>query len=397
MVCCDSKQLAEYIYSKTDEKALLITSEITETPIFDEHEFIIFSPKIVYGIDGNWKGGRNVYCVMKEYTISPKNMVQQLARERNINELYYYFAKKKFESCTYNNIDECKLDMVEKHKYALSQFDIFEGSHNTLFFNMLCQYEYIQDCYGTNKFAHFLNIEVVMQLRKENFDLDSEYVAKLNSYLKMKTPELIKQNIDYFISPKKLANHFNRCELFFKGEGEEHHDKHLYEHLKGVKEFPIKKIETTRYKVLVLNELKKLGGYTEEKYTPKPTKRIPEPRTKTIFKATTGLSELQSEQINKKYKNVFGGRCEKLDLTKPDNITKMYNKMISNIAGNELVVSTKIRDGETTRNIQEIMVEFVENERGIWNLRKTVHSEVQNYAGVNIYIQDDEEEYCDGI
>jgi len=43
------------------------------------------------------------------------------------------------------------------------------------------------------------------------------------------------------------------------------------------------------------------------------------------------------------------------------------------------------------------MVEFVENERAIWNLRKTVHSEVQNYAGINVFIQDDEEEYCDGI
>lgn len=421
MVCCDSKQIAEYIYSKTDEKALLITSETTETPIFDEHEFIIFSPKIIYGIDGNWKGGRNVYCVMKEYTISPKNMVQQLARERNINELYYYFAKKEFEPCDYNNMEECKLHMVEKHRYALSQFDIFEGSYDSLFFNMLCQYEYIQDCYGTNKFAHFLNIittrgfelcskqqktaqldnttidEVVMELRKENFDVDSEYVAKLNTYLKMKTPELMKKHIDYFISPKKLANHFNRCELFFKGEGEEHHDKHLYEHLKGVKEFPIKKIETTRYKVLVLNELKKLGGYTEEQYTPKPTKKVPEPRTKTIFKATTGMSELQSETMNQKYKTVFGGRCEKLDLTKPHNITKMYSKMITNITGNEMVVSTKIRDGETTRNIQELMVEFIDSERAIWNLRKTVHSEVQNYAGVNVFIQDDEEEECEDI
>jgi hypothetical protein len=318
-------------------------------------------------------------------------------------------------------MDECKLHMVEKHRYALSQFDIFEGSYDSLFFNMLCQYEYIQDCYGTNKFAHFLNIittrgfnicskqqktaqldnttidEVVMELRKENFDVDSEYVAKLNTYLKMKTPELMKKHIDYFISPKKLANHFNRCELFFKGEGEEHHDKHLYEHLKGVKEFPIKKIETTRYKVLVLNELKKLGGYAEEQYMPKPTKKIPEPRTKTIFKATIGMSELQSETMNQKYKTVFGGRCEKLDLTKPHNITKMYSKMISNIAGNELVVSTKIRDGETTRNIQELMVEFIDSEKAIWNLRKTVHSEVQNYAGVNVFIQDDEEEDCEDI
>ena len=60
------------------------------------HNKIIYSPKVIYGIDSCMR--RNVYCWYKEHTINPKKMVQQVARCRNINNLYYHFEKKKIQT-----------------------------------------------------------------------------------------------------------------------------------------------------------------------------------------------------------------------------------------------------------------------------------------------------------
>ena len=409
MVCCDSKSMAEYIFVETGKTAKLITAETTDTPVFDDHEFIIFSPKIIYGIDGNFEGGRNVYCVYREDTISPANMVQQMARERNINHLYYYFGKKKFEKCVYGTVEDCRVDMIKKHEYALTQFSIFEGSHNDLFFDMLVDYEYKLDCYKTNMFCHFLQIiksrgieiigierkttkldndeikSVALQLREETFDIESEYMERVNEYLQMNTKDLILDNKHLFIRPELLAEHFVCCEYFFKNQGMDNKNELLFDKLTQIKEFPIKKLSSIKNKILTIEMLKAQSNLTENIYE------------EHIIGANTPLTQTESDNMNKSYKMVYGGRTEPIDLTNIDNIPKMYVKMISNLCGKELITPRKVRKGTKTLTEYSLINCRVAGHKRLWNLRRTRNSLIQNYAGINISIEDDDDEECEGI
>ena len=95
LCCTDSKVIAELIYAeiggKGDEECILIVSGVDEYINLDSHKKVIFSPKIVYGLDSVME--RPVYTYYKEHTINPSNMVQQISRCRNITKLQYLFTK----------------------------------------------------------------------------------------------------------------------------------------------------------------------------------------------------------------------------------------------------------------------------------------------------------------
>jgi hypothetical protein len=56
---------------------------------FDEHPRIMFSPKVTYGVDSRMR--RQVFGVFIEDTITPRGMVQQFCRCRNIEKLTFHF------------------------------------------------------------------------------------------------------------------------------------------------------------------------------------------------------------------------------------------------------------------------------------------------------------------
>ena len=401
MVCCDSKTLAEYIYDKTGRKACLITNETQKSPIFNDEPFIIFSPKIIYGIDGNWECGRNVYCAFREGTISPANMVQQLSRERNIKNLFYYFDKKKFTVCKYADMEECREEMTTKNKYALIQFEILDGSYNDLFFDMLIDYEYKMDCFNTNKFLHFLQIiksrgieiitneansvhlqtdyinKTAQKLRCENYDVDSDYVISINEYLNM-NKQYREEHKELFINPNLLCNHFTICDYFIKNK----EVNMLYEKLAHIKEFPVKKIESTKNKILNIERLKEISGYKETTE-----------KNKIFFSCSEALTEEDSIKYNNAYKLVFGARCKNMDLTNVNNITKMIGKMITNVCGNNIIDSIKTRIGKKTVNKLYIDSDKIHHHKRFYNLRKTKDSLVQNYVGINIFVEEEDIEW----
>ena len=120
LCCTDSKINAELIYNdfKDDEDCILIVSGVDEYVNLDSYKKVIFSPKIVYGLDSIMR--RPVYTYYKEHTINPANMVQQVSRCRNITHLHYYFSKKNYKR---NDIaldiirDELKDDLSDKLFY----------------------------------------------------------------------------------------------------------------------------------------------------------------------------------------------------------------------------------------------------------------------------------------
>ena len=109
IVCCDSATIATDIYlelSKLNHTNIkLITGATNNIGSLDDHQKLIYSPKILYGLDSVMT--RKVFIYMKEHTISPRNMLQQVSRCRNIETLYFCFGKKWFEETRWDTYTDC--------------------------------------------------------------------------------------------------------------------------------------------------------------------------------------------------------------------------------------------------------------------------------------------------
>ena len=116
-VCCtDTKADADMIYhvimdeSKKD-KFILHTSEsmadISNINELWDGKFVIYSPKIVYGLDFVPKVAQPVFVVSRGVTISPLNIAQQVARTRKISELHYCVSDGT-EWCKFRSVDDVK-------------------------------------------------------------------------------------------------------------------------------------------------------------------------------------------------------------------------------------------------------------------------------------------------
>ena len=236
LCCCDSKTEAEIIYNElNDPSAKLITSETTELPDFDKHNKIIYSPKVIYGIDSSMK--RNVYCVYREHTISPNAMVQQIARCRNIKHLYFYFNKKMVNDYAFSSIEDCKEYLLEKDMNIVKN-NWCMGQESDDYINLLVHYRYCKDAHNTNKFAHFINLikqrgfifnaqykkverggnrlkqlEENREIKLENFDATADYVQRTNEVLKV-PQDKIEDYKEIFIDNYKVKEHLNIKDYF---------------------------------------------------------------------------------------------------------------------------------------------------------------------------------------
>ena len=180
LLCSDSKTTAKTIFQKLaigsempltdkekkkvkgleyykDENGIMvcITAESILSTRFsiDDFKRVIFSPKIIYGLDGSIK--RDVYCIYEEQTISPRAMNQQVNRCRNINSLNYVFLKNLFTNEQHVQMSDI-YETIEK----TSEYTLFENYANE---NVLQIYkkissiiQYNNDAFNTNKKAHFV-------------------------------------------------------------------------------------------------------------------------------------------------------------------------------------------------------------------------------------------------
>jgi hypothetical protein len=243
IVCCDSAQKAKHIYDSIDDTdVVLVTDETVGDNIanfsdIDKFDKIIYSPKIIRGIDSQLE--RNVYCYYKEHTISPEDMIQQLTRCRNISHLYFMFTKKK-----YNSIESREYYtrlLHESDAYAQQQFVMMGESNKDEYISYLIQYYYKILCYNTNKYAHFCKLlnkrgfivnrklikSVATMMTKEEkqnahdelideFDLDNYKQA--NKYLRLKKDQITSSIKELYINKQKLEQHFVLCKYLFKDD-----------------------------------------------------------------------------------------------------------------------------------------------------------------------------------
>ena len=273
LCCCDSKTQAEIILKKLDDpKIKLITSETDEYIDFDEYEKIIYSPKIIYGIDSTLK--RPVYCLYTTKTISPKAYLQQIARCRNIEKLYFLFTKKDYTE-NRTTYEEHKEYLKNINDYSLKEFkmlapkDIYD-----LYYKLVCHYDYNELCYNTNKFGHFLNLlikrgfdydeirkktyinvleekEQLIKDKYNNFDIENNKYKKINDILNIPADK-VNNYKDLFIDHFRLLDHFAICKFYRDS------DELIKNELNDKNEFNMNKIKCLDNKIKFLKKLKRL-------------------------------------------------------------------------------------------------------------------------------------------
>tara|TARA_R110000824_G_scaffold231517_1_gene419403 strand:- start:4824 stop:8126 length:3303 start_codon:yes stop_codon:yes gene_type:complete len=156
MVCCDSKNIADVIWNQLgkNKDIGLFTSETMIDIDLDAFLFVIFSPKVVYGLDSLME--RPVYAVMKEHTISPLAMVQQVNRCRKITEIKYLFCRKSHGLYKYENVEEVLTSLNKREVNSLNTMKLLSSEEDqNRFKKILAHHLYQHDCMDTNKFAHF--------------------------------------------------------------------------------------------------------------------------------------------------------------------------------------------------------------------------------------------------
>ena len=327
---------------------------------------VIFSPKIVYGLDSQMR--RKVFCLFKGKTISSKSMLQQIARCRNQEGVYYYFMDKRdiIKNFEFNNTNEVinkvkycdtKINnyMKKQIEYESIQADIM--GQESLYNYLMTYYLYNLDADKSNVFYHFRNglknigyklkseLKITKPIPKlehnELFDLTKEELEKhfnenFEDEYYQRTLELIKLPIDnietlrqkfkdIFITPSALQEHFNYCNMYFQSSKL---DSKLIEDINH-KDFKINVYNSDNNKILFIKNLMK--EYKCDYNTLKPRNNI---------------SKEKSEEIKKEYLQLFRYRGKDLDFTNKDKIPVILNKCIKMLVNESPYEIIKKKEGK---------------------------------------------------
>jgi hypothetical protein len=222
MCCCDSKTMVD-IVARLNKKCKVYTSDHTGDINLDDDDCVIFSPKIVYGLDSIKT--RPVFCYYKCKTITPAAMVQQICRNRNITELYFHFEQfgKMVSPYKYETIEDAKNDIISRDKYGEDLFRAVDKEMADEYINLLAGFEYNFDCYNTNVFGHFLNIiqsrgflvvtnpqqtEYSPKLKELTMEMRTAKASDINKLCKGYNSKMLLENKEYIDDYNKEINKY---------------------------------------------------------------------------------------------------------------------------------------------------------------------------------------------
>ena len=274
-VVINGKEVNKYemtVFKDSKGLILVVSAENDYIPNLDEWNRVIFSPKIVYGLDSIMK--RQVYCIFKEHTISPKAMFQQVARCRNIIQLNYMFCKKKFVNPAFIDIPE----VINSNNQRLEFVDWIEvcDEEDVKFYKqILATIQYNEDCYKTNKFVHFKNM-----LKEKGFvkKADAVFQTSISDLRKMEE-EHKKKQIDQFDNAKPAHLERNNilkipddqmktyCQLFLNDTAFQQYsnirkylinsEEDINEKLVEQEDFNVNKVKTSNYQIVLIQKFLK--------------------------------------------------------------------------------------------------------------------------------------------
>jgi len=402
---CDSKNVAQDVYNliikefpdKKDD-ILLITDEYKGFIDMDAVKCVIYSPKVIYGIDSTIK--RNVYAIYKEHTISPRAMYQQISRTRKIKKLFLYFHKKTFNYSFYNNLSdiEREINEIERYTSEMSFFEDEDEGLKNLFKNTYKKYLYNEDAFKTNKFCHCINIlkekgvkcddlikvnnkkvfldyqKAHQQLKRENFDTNNYYVQEQNKkYLKMTDDEILKYK-DYYLTPQLLDGHFLYCKYFIKNKND------FISGLYKIKDFNINKASNSKVKLYFLNKIQTLFKLDRKEFYINTS-------------ANYELPYAELKELDKEYKIIFRSSC-KASFTSPEGVNILIPRIFRSIFGNECLTSSRKTIKGKKITVYTWNEEYYNTNNEIYNIRNDKYRERRQEEvdkKINIFNWKDEE------
>ncbi len=351
LCCCDSKTQAEYIYNElNDPSVILITSDTDEYYNFDDYDKIIYSPKVIYGIDSSME--RPVYCFYKEHTINPKKMVQQIARCRNITTLYYHFTKKSYNPNKINieEVLETNNKIVDygihnENKLIETNFNMIDASIERDYIKLFSKFEYENICYDTNKFCHFIKLldQRGFILKTYRFKRDktkcivSKEVLEPKEFFKKEKnkkildiigldteDKIVSEKIDIISRYNFVQEYLNIKHYFYDNLN----DEDLLERLNNQNEFILGKVSNNNQKLRLLLKFKNMAG-CEDRYD---------------LQSTKLLNQEQINQFEYEYKMIIEKKYynEKFKFDTIDNQNKVLNKLYKNIFTDKITNSKQV-------------------------------------------------------
>ena len=210
ILSCDSKKNADTFHKMLCKDGIenikLITSDLlpSEEIDLDKYDKIIFSPKVIYGLDSTME--RPVYGLFKGETILPTQMIQQLARCRNPSYINIFFECVQSTYPEYESMsDACsKLQMeinasckiyrtLEQYEQKCLkenglEYDILKDDDDDRLFKLMYNastkiyiplkrlYNYKVDTYNTNKYIH---LQKILRNRGFNVMVDRQLPTKI--------------------------------------------------------------------------------------------------------------------------------------------------------------------------------------------------------------------------
>jgi hypothetical protein len=357
ILCCDSAKKAKSIFKKLNDPSITLITDADITDInkyvdLDKFDKVIYSPKIIRGIDSQMK--RRVYVYYMEHTISPDDMLQQFTRCRNITELFFIFTKKAYKSVpTYAEYCE---EVNKTNEYAQNKFNFIKDNLLSEYLELYKKLSYRKLCYNSNKYIHFVkllsergfkvyqnfNKTKINSITKEErndilqdyiniFDIESKRNKTLNEkYLKipLKTIENNKNVKELFIDNHKLTKHFNICSFLYT------EDNKLLVKLEDRLDYKINKFTSSINKIRFVKELYEVLNIDFDNLN-------------------IDINNIDNEKLKtyeEKYNNMFRDRS-KNDFIK--DIQKIIIKISKNLFGNDLIKSKqqpKNENGERPYN-----------------------------------------------
>jgi len=315
IVCCDEARNCHIIKEELEQhenkkgKKIIVIDRETQAKFMnnldlDDYDIPIFSPKVIYGLDSVRQ--RPVFCVYSEKTIDPKDMVQQINRNRNISKLWFYFSRKKCRDSHFNTFEDCVQDTLDCRNIC-NKIDYLKQEINQLhndFINIFNMFKYNEDCYKTNPSAHFRmiikergfkvstcvfqsNTKQLIKAQKESKELrismihkDLPFVKEKNEYYGI-PEDKIKEFAPIFLKSNHLSQFLNCRSYFYNKHGTEynpetqqwddqytgkelirliHQKNEMKEKIQLKEEFNIKKIKTSQCKMIFIDKVRRECG-----------------------------------------------------------------------------------------------------------------------------------------
>lgn len=382
---CDEARSCHLIKEELkDEKILVIAGQgVNQNYNWNEYDKIIFSPKVIYGIDSTIE--RPVYCFYQESTIDPKDMLQQINRNRNITTLYYVFNRKKCRDTEFNTfqdaIDDSNdlLKICERNDYLTQEFHRVDP----IFKKIFNQFKYNKDSYSSNPYAHFKNLlnergfidktefkqtdakEVRKKLKEDKerqielVNKDLQFVKEMNEYINLPEDEIINHK-EIFLDRNFIHRFVNARHFLFEEYGEKYdgvkkewiqdikddferltaHKSYMKNKIFEKQEFNLKKIKSSENQLIFLDKIKEELG-------------VPE-RMK--IEGIKTMNEEKAKLFLEEYKATFSDKSiyETNPLITEEGSQKLINKIYKKIFGDTPFTSSETsKNGKSIRTFQD--------------------------------------------